>query len=284
MLSRKTVDDLTNELGKLRAENGGLDLRVKDLEKQLERERISFRLSLKQKDEELSKLRLQLEELELEYAALLEVKIKLDREIEAYRKLLESEETRLNISSSMSSSMTQVAGGSTRKRKRMDIGQAVEEYSQRTSSSGFSRAATSSCGIDITEVDTDGKFVKLTNTTDKDVSLHHWLIKHVSGDNETQHKFQKNVLKAEQTVTVWSADSDQTHNPPSDLVMKGKRWFASGDMSTTLVNADEEEVASCKMTRSIGSVSSFTSRRRGPRDEVDGEDGEPVDKDKCVVM
>ena len=39
---------------------------------------------------------------------------------------------------------------------------------------------------------------------------------------------------------VWSSDSDTTHNPPTDLVMKGKRWFVSGDMTTALINADDE--------------------------------------------
>ena len=75
-------------------QNSGLTLRVADLEKQLERERDEFRVRLQQKDEELAALRVQIEDLETEYAALLEIKIKLDREIEAYRKLLESEETR----------------------------------------------------------------------------------------------------------------------------------------------------------------------------------------------
>ncbi|XP_005094526.1 lamin-B1 [Aplysia californica] len=285
MLARRSVDDLSAEIGRLKSENAGLDLRVKDIDKQLERERDEFRLRMKQRDEEISRLRAQVEELEREYAALLEIKIKLDREIEAYRKLLESEETRLNISASMTEqrSMTTASSSSGgRKRKRMDIGQAVEEYTQRTASSGFSRSATSSCGVDISDVDTDGKFVKLTNTTDKDVHLFHWQIRHVSGDNETRHKFQKNVLKAGQTITVWSADSDQTHNPPSDLVMKGKRWFVSGDMTTTLLDQDETEVASCSMSRNIGSVASYSTRRRGPRDELDGE--ELQDKDKCFVM
>ena len=66
------------------------------------------------------------------------------------------------------STVTQSSGSlSGRKRKRLDIGEAVEEYTQRSSSSGFSRSASSTCGIDIVEVDTDGKFVKLENTTDK---------------------------------------------------------------------------------------------------------------------
>ncbi|GFO46387.1 lamin [Plakobranchus ocellatus] len=279
--ARQTIDELQTELNKIKSEYAGYEQRIKDLEKQLARERDEFRGRLAQRDAEISGLRTQVDDLEVELANLLEIKIKLDREIEAYRKLLESEETRLNISASMERSMTTSSSGA-KKRKRVDIGQAVEEYTQRNTSSGYSRSASSTCGIDITEVDTDGKFIKLTNTTEKDIPLHHWQVKHVSGDNETLHKFVKNVVKAGQSVTLWSADSDTVHNPPTDLVMKGKRWFVSGDMVTTLINQDDEEVATCTMTKNLRSVSQFSQRRSGPRDYSSA--GEFQDKDKCFIM
>ena len=58
------------------------------------REREEFRMRLAQKDDEIAELRLTLEEQMQEYSDLLDIKIRLDREIDAYRKLLESEETR----------------------------------------------------------------------------------------------------------------------------------------------------------------------------------------------
>lgn len=76
------------------AQYAGYEARIRDLEKQLARERDEFRSRLQQRDEEITHIRVQLEDLEVEYANLLEIKIKLDREIEAYRKLLESEESR----------------------------------------------------------------------------------------------------------------------------------------------------------------------------------------------
>lgn len=283
VLARQTIDELQAELSKIKSEFAGYEQRIKDLEKTLARERDDFRSRLAQRDSEISSLRTQLEDLEIELANLLEIKIKLDREIEAYRKLLESEETRLNISVSMeqSSYAQQSSSSGGKKRRRVDIGQAVEEYSQRNMSQGYTRSASSTCGIDISEVDTDGKFIKLNNTTEKDIPLHHWQVKHSSGDNETVHKFIKNVIKAGQSVTLWSADTDTVHNPPSDLVMKGKRWFAGGDMKTVLVNNDDEEVASCTMTKGMRSVTQYSSRRSGVRDPGEGEF---QDKDKCFVM
>lgn len=39
---------------------------------------------------------------------------------------------------------------------------------------------------------------------------------------------------------VWSADIGATHEPPSNIVMKGQKWFTSDVMTTTLLNNDGE--------------------------------------------
>ena len=35
---------------------------------------------------------------------------------------------------------------------------------------------------------------------------------------------------------VWSSDTETEHNPPTDIVMKGKRFFTGDDMKTVLLN------------------------------------------------
>jgi hypothetical protein len=75
-------------------QNSGFEIRIKDLENQLAREREECRLRLAQKDDEIAELRLTIDEQMVEYSDLLDIKIRLDREIDAYRKLLEGEETR----------------------------------------------------------------------------------------------------------------------------------------------------------------------------------------------
>ncbi|KAL8624877.1 hypothetical protein ACOMHN_016173 [Nucella lapillus] len=290
-ITRKQCDQLTTDLNRLRAENAGYELRLRDLEAQQAREREEFRLRLAQKDDELADLRLSLEEQRSEYSDLLDIKIRLDREIAAYSKLLESEESRLNISldSSQTSQSSRSPGRSTpggrgAKRKRVDISDAVQEYSEKSSSSGFARSASAKGGMEISEVDAEGKFIKLTNGTSKDIAVGTWHLKHSAGEQETTFKFHRSlVAKAGATVTVWSADSETTHSPPSDIVMKGKRWFVSDEMKTLLFNSDEEEMASCTMSKSsLRSVTSYSQRRSGPRDEMDG--GEGADREKCVVM
>jgi hypothetical protein len=80
---------------------------------------------------------------------------------------------RLNISldasqtSTSSRSPGRTPAGRGQKRRRVDIAEAVEEFSQQSSSSGFQRQASAKGGVDIDEVDADGKFIKLKNTTSK---------------------------------------------------------------------------------------------------------------------
>ena len=39
---------------------------------------------------------------------------------------------------------------------------------------------------------------------------------------------------------VWSSDSDKTHSPPTDILMKGQTWFAGETMKTTLLDQKGE--------------------------------------------
>lgn len=58
---------------------------------------------------------------------------------------------------------------------------------------------------------------------------------------ETTFKFHRSVkLDAGANVMVWSADIGATHEPPSNIVMKGQKWFVGDNMTTTLTNIEGE--------------------------------------------
>lgn len=88
-----------------------------------------------------------------------------------------------------------------------------------------------------------------------------WQLVRTAGDNETIFKFHRSVkIEPQGYVTVWSADSGVTHEPPQIIVMKQQKWFVGDTMKTSLLNTDGEEVASSERIKNT--VSTFASRHR----------------------
>lgn len=201
----------------------------------------------------------------------MDIKVSLDLEIAAYRKLLESEEARLKItpaagerevsrsSSSRSSAQRLTPSRSGAKRKRT-----LMEESHESSVSDYSVTGSTKGDVEIIEADPDGKFVKLHNKSNQDVPIGEletylpcchfilnctlisggWQVIRRAGNDETHYKFNRSSkIEAKGTVTVWSSDLNKDHEPPHDLVMKSQRWVVGDNMTTALLNLDGEEVA-----------------------------------------
>ena len=75
----------------------------------------------------------------------------------------------------------------------------------------------------------------------QEIVLSGWQIIRKAGALETVFKFHRTAkIEGGAYVSVWSADIGATHEPPTNIVMKGQKWFTADNMTTTLLNNEGE--------------------------------------------
>ncbi|XP_027564851.1 lamin-B1 [Neopelma chrysocephalum] len=273
--SQLRIEGLSSHITTLQKESRAWQDRAQELENSLAKEQENARKLLIEKEKEIAEIRNVMQEQLSDYQQLLDVKLALDMEINAYRKLLEGEEERLKLTPSPSSRVTVSRASSSRsvrtaggKRKRIDV-----EESEASSSVTISHSASATGNVSIEEIDVDGKFIRLKNTSDQDQPMGGWEMVQKIGDTSASYRYtSRYVLKAGQAVTIWAANAGVTANPPTDLIWKNQNsWGTGEDVKVVLKNSQGEEVAQ-------RSTVFKTTAREGEDEELEG--FEPLEEEE----
>ncbi|XP_059808632.1 lamin-L(III)-like [Hypanus sabinus] len=236
-------DNLVLELQQCRLQISELKAKVQDTEMTLDHERTVWQKRLVAKEHEISEIHRKAQEKLEEYEELLDVKLALDLELNVYRKMLEEEEQRLDLtpkslSRSVVSPSSRVTSRRGKKRKLFET--ESSSYNYKMEEYMYSKGK-----VIIEEIDNEGKFVKLRNISKKDQPLKGWIIRRKFEDSsEIVYKFSAHfTLKAKQTVTIWAADHDGASCSSVDLVWEDQRSWGKGDMRMVLLSANGVEMS-----------------------------------------
>ena len=231
------VSALTSRNVELEASNASLQKRMAELQKEMEDLKSNTRKEMARKDAEVKSKEEQMEALTKDYKDLLEIKVAIDMEIAAYRKLLEGEESRLGLSQPGSPEVGGPSRGVKRRRtfiEEEDVFEMVSEHEGKGD-------------VVIEPFEKNAKCIKVTNKTNAEVNIGGWTISNDANGQDVSYKFYRTVnLPAGETCSVWSADTDQEHNPPLNIVMKKGGWNIGTENITTLTNKEGEEEANRK--------------------------------------
>ncbi|XP_050440632.1 lamin Dm0-like [Adelges cooleyi] len=270
------LNELTTQINDLLASNNDLLRKIADLERLKDSQRIKYLAEIQSLDQQLTAMQDDMSQKVQEYQDLMDIKVALDMEISAYRKLLESEERRLSITPNTS------VVGSPRGKKRKLFQREETEFE---TSNVITASSTSD--IEISEVCPDGQFVKLYNKGSKEVTLSGYeLVRTTAGENvSTVYKFHRSVkLGAGNWLTIWSSTaSNQIHEPNAgSIVMNTQAWVVGDLMATILLNPEGKEVATHELKK--GQISHLRSDYNDYETELFHQPGEGPSGEKCVIM
>ncbi|VDM56751.1 unnamed protein product [Angiostrongylus costaricensis] len=211
------------------------DAVVTDLKEDMDAARRSWQERLDGKDLRIAELNREIQRMMDEFHDLLDVKIQLDTELNTYRMLLEvCSVSNFLFLAQRCGCITKFLGSSQRGAKRARIEwNGDDDLDFHRLSQRMQKHVDGPVGID--EIDPNGQWVRIANSTDEEVSIAHWKLLVRAGGKEVSYQFNTRMkLDPHGHVTVYSADSGEKHRPPTDFVMKKQSWPIGDNPSVRL--------------------------------------------------
>lgn len=245
---KAAFNDSQQEYANLKQVNADLCYRLSQLEEELDSVRRENGLTLDQRDRDITEMRQRLQELMNDYDELMNNKASLEFEINTYRRLLESEETRTTRMSDRESTrhVTKQAAPVQQPIVQQQAPQADFKLNSTEMSSKTTFQRSAKGPVSISECSPDGKVIILENTSrNKDITMTNWLLKRrVDSKEEITYKFPANlVLKANKMIRIWARGHGK-ENLPTDLVNKDiENWGMGVNIVTIVLNDVGDEKA-----------------------------------------
>ncbi|CAH1785442.1 unnamed protein product [Owenia fusiformis] len=242
---RSTTQELRARVADLEIRNAQLEKELELLRREYEEKQREWEIEGNELKSELVKLRAEMEGMLKELQDIMDIKLSLELEIAAYRKLLEGEENRHGLKQVVEQWITTGQEQSSIDYDTdMKVSQVVKgEMSAKTT---YQRSAKGP--VSISECSPDGKYVALENTGKKDEPLDGWFIKRYLEDTKKEIKFtfpKGAVISSrpgQKAIKVWARGSRPAGS--DDFEMQDNNTFGVGaNIKTTLHNVNGEEKA-----------------------------------------
>ncbi|VDH91694.1 70 kDa neurofilament protein-like isoform X5 [Mytilus galloprovincialis] len=248
----KNISDLKGRLADLEGRNAQLESQYNSLLREYESIQSEHTMETVKLKEEITNLRSEMEAILVELQSLMDAKLSLELEIAAYRKLLESEESRVGMRNVIEQSMN------TQSRGAAQLSEMISEYETKGDSHSSMKMMrgevsakttyqkTSTGPVSIAEVHPEGKYITLENTSAqrREINLDGWKLKReLDGQKEYVYTFKNFILKPNKSVKIFARGfaSDAGIN---DLVFRDyETWGVGSNVQTSLINENREEKA-----------------------------------------
>ncbi|CAH1785440.1 unnamed protein product [Owenia fusiformis] len=260
---RTQLNDLRQKLADFEVRNAQLEKELELLRREYEEKQREWEIEGNELKSELVKLRAEMEGMLKELQDIMDIKLSLELEIAAYRKLLEGEENRGGLKTLVESFMVSGGGGgggggyssSSGYSQSIGYGEGDDDDDMKVSQvvkgemsakTTYQRSAKGP--VSISECSPDGKYVALENTGKKDEPLDGWFIKRYLEDTKKEIKFtfpKGAVISSrpgQKAIKVWARGSRPAGS--DDFEMQDNNTFGVGaNIKTTLHNVNGEEKA-----------------------------------------